>query len=121
KVLPCRLRVEHLSVGFEEAHLLAVGERLDPDPVRLLGARIPDRDLRERQRQLLLDDAALLAGLGVALGVALHPIDALDDHAIASEHFDDAAPPALVTARQHDDVVALTNLFHLKAPRERAR
>src|SRR5579862_5791978 len=105
--------IEHLSVRLEEAHTLAVGQCLHPDAVGALGSRVPDRDLRCRQRHLLLDDAALAARLGVGLGVLLRHIHALDYHAPVAEHLDDGATPALVAAREHDDLVALTDLPHV--------
>src|SRR6267378_7183222 len=107
-----RLRVDHLSVRLEEAHLLAVGERLEPDAVRFLHGRVPDRHLRHGERHFLLDDAALLATLGVGLLVLLHHIHALDDHAAVGEHLDYGAAPALVTAGEHDNLIAFANLFH---------
>src|SRR6185437_3604574 len=61
---------------------------------------------------LFLDDAAGFAALGVRLGVLLHHVDALDEHAAVGEHLDDGAFAALVAAAQYDDVVTLANFLH---------
>src|ERR1700730_4891726 len=109
---PAPSGVEHLSVRFEGPHAVAVGERLDPDAIALLGARVPDGNLRHRQRHLLLDDAALLARLRVRLLVLLHHVHALHDHAAVGEHLDHRATAALVTAGQHHHLIAFADLFH---------
>src|SRR5688572_31851659 len=46
------------AVGLVEAHLASVLERAEADPVGLARLRIEDRDLRDMQRHLLLDDPA---------------------------------------------------------------
>src|SRR5579875_1762588 len=104
--------LEHLSIRAEAPHLATVGEPLEADPVRLLGRRVPDRDLRDRQRHLLLDDAAWLRGLRIAALVALHAVHVLDDHTIAVQHLDDGAARALVAAREHDDRIAFFDFLH---------
>jgi hypothetical protein len=38
--------------------------------------------------------------------VLLHHVDVLDDDAVVLEHPDDGAAPALVTARDHDHLIA---------------
>src|SRR5581483_11034314 len=108
--------IEHLSVGFEEAHLLAVRKRLESDAVGLLRAWIPDRHLRHRQRHFLLDDAALPVRLRIGLLVALHPVHALDQHAAVAENLDHGAAPPLVTSGQHHNLIALANFLHEYEP-----
>src|SRR3984893_16816971 len=104
------LSVDHFSIRLEEAHLLAVGERLESNAVRFLRTRIEDRHFRQRQRHRLLEDAALLTRLRVGLLMPLHRVDALDDHLVAREHLQHRALPTLVSACEHDDLIAFSDL-----------
>src|ERR1700691_87892 len=105
--------VDHFTVGLEKPYLLAIRQPLDADPIALLAGRVPQRHLAQRQRHLLLDDAAGLVGLRVALGVALDAVDVLDQHLSALQHTDHGAAPALVTARQNYHLIAFPDLFHI--------
>src|ERR1700733_195719 len=60
-------RVDHFFVRLERAHFASVLERLEPDAVALLGRRIENHHIRNVQRCLGLDDAALHAHLRVRL------------------------------------------------------
>src|SRR6185312_16878571 len=97
--------VEHFARPAGDADLAAVPERLVANPGRLAGARIDMGDVRDVDRQLLLDDAA---GVTHALfGVAAGDMDALDDESRLgwkdAQHF---ALLALVAAAVDDDVIA---------------
>src|SRR5664279_1980690 len=100
--------------------LLAVAEELDADAVGLARRRVEDRDVRLVDRQGLVDDAAGDALHGVRLDVLLDDVDALDDQALFVDAAQHRAATALVAARQHDDLVALTNLVHLGNPESAA-
>src|SRR5205807_4521691 len=67
------------------------------------------RNVRDVDRQLLLDDTAGLphARPGMPLG-DMHPLD--DDTPFTGKHAQDLAGPALVAAADDDDVVALLDL-----------
>src|SRR6185312_4198225 len=97
--------LEHLSVRAEAAHLAPIAQSLEADAIRLRGVGIEDRDLRDRQRHLLLEDPALLSRLRIAALVLFHSIDVLDEHAAALEHLNDSAASALVSPGEHDDRV----------------
>src|SRR5215831_11237836 len=95
------------TLGYSD--LLAVRLDLEADPGRLAVLRIGERDVRQVDRQLLGDDAALLL-CGLAL-VALDHVDAAHERAVVVRaHLDDLAGAALVAARQYDDLVALADL-----------
>src|SRR5271165_7168856 len=55
---PC-LSVDHFVVRLENPHLAAVGERLEPDAIALLGRGVEQLHVRDVQRRFALDDAAL--------------------------------------------------------------
>src|SRR5579862_5080838 len=114
-------RVEDFAGAPGKAHLAAVIEDAIANPCRLLRFGVDMGDIRDVNRRFLLDDAAGLAG--TRLRVALHHVDALDEHAlVGTQHAQDLAALALVAAADHDDLVALLDLeLHLKAPRARAR
>src|SRR5580692_2643584 len=106
------LRVEHLSVRTETPYLLAIRQDLEPDPIGLLGGRIPDRNLGNMHRHLLGDDAALLADLRIRALMALHHVDAFHDELLIIEHPDHRTLAALVPAGEHDHLIAFTKLSH---------
>src|SRR6202035_4679821 len=95
-----------------ETHLLAVvplAFELEPDPRRLAILRIGQRDVREMDRRLLGDDAALLRG-ALAL-MALDHVDAAHQRAcLVAAHLDHLAGAALVAPGDHHDRVALFDL-----------
>src|SRR5690349_10421428 len=89
--------------------LLAVA-LLEADPRGLARLRILDRDLRNVQRRLGTDDAALRTRLR-RLGVTGMDVDAGNQHlAVLRHHPGDLAVAALVLAGQDDDLVALLDL-----------
>src|SRR5262245_4905434 len=71
--------VDRLAAAAADAHLAAVGQHLDPGAGRLVAAAADEQHVRERQRRLALDDAALSQLLRGPL-VLLHHVDLLDDH-----------------------------------------
>src|SRR5215470_831134 len=90
--------------------LLAVGERAHADPGGLVRLRIHQHHVRQVDRSLALDDAALPELLSRAL-VLLDHVDVLDEHApLVPEHAQDLAALALLLARDHDDRVALPHV-----------
>src|SRR3954454_15183982 len=69
-----------------------------------------DRHVRDVDRHVLVDDAALHRGARRAL-VAFGDIDAVDDDAVAlGDHSGDLAVLSDILAGEHDDVVALLQL-----------
>src|SRR5215213_152403 len=74
---------------------------------RLAVLRVQQRHVGDVHRALALDHADLRIGTrGVRALMALDHVDALDVHAIArAVDADDLARPALVLARDHDDLV----------------
>src|SRR5580692_4784014 len=98
--------VDHFAVGLEKSNLLTIGELAHADPVAALGGGIPQRDLAERQRHFVLDDAAGLVGLRIGLGVPLDAIDVLD-HDFAAADANHGSTPAFVTAGEHYHLIAL--------------
>src|SRR5690625_3627313 len=96
----------------------------DPDPRALLRLRVDDHDVADVDRRLDgLDAAGLRTAAGLAdLGVALHPLDALDDDALALDvDLEHPALLALVPAGDDDHEVALLDTCHLRAPPEPGR
>src|SRR5712692_8221457 len=92
-----------------DAHLLAVGHHLEPDPGRLAVLGIGDRQVGHVDRRLLGDDAAVLAR-GLTL-VALDHVDAAHQRAALRRHdLDDLAAAPAVAPDQHDHLVALADL-----------
>ena len=58
RCLTVLLAVDRFVVRLEDADLASVRERLEPDPVALLGGRIEDQHVGHVQRRLRRDDAA---------------------------------------------------------------
>src|SRR5215470_13353228 len=78
--------------------------------LRLFRLRIHQHHVRQVDRPLALDDAALPELLSRAL-VLLDHVDVLDEHApLVSEYAQDLAALALLLARHHDDRVALPHV-----------
>src|SRR5262249_42476272 len=89
-------------------HLRSILPNLEADAGRL-AVLADDRDVRQVDRRLLGDDAALL-GLGLLL-VALHDVDAAHQRPpLVRTHLEHLAGAPLVAAGQHDDLVALADL-----------
>src|SRR5580692_11834851 len=114
-------RVDHFFVRLEQAHLAAVLERLEPDPIALLGRRIENHHVRHVQRRLGLDDAALNAGLRIGFLMPLGHIESLDAQAVVGQHFDHRAFASFVPTGDQNHRVTFANLFHFTAPLVRAR
>src|SRR5262245_22234463 len=90
--------------------LPAVGERAHADPGGLVRLRIHQHDVRQVDRPLALDDAALPELLRRAL-VLLDHVDVLDDHAaLLAEHAQHLAALAALLPRHHDHRVALPHV-----------
>src|SRR5499427_9483562 len=90
--------------------LLAVGERTHTDPGGLVRLRIHQHHVRQVDRPLTLDDAALPELLSRAL-VLLDHVDVLhEDAALVPEHTQDLALLPALLARHHDDRVALPHV-----------
>src|SRR3569833_3187249 len=81
-ILTRQLNVNDFAVGLEIAHLLAVFQHLDPGAVGAALGGIEQRDIRDVNRRLSLDEAAGRAAIGITLGVALDHVDVLHHHAI---------------------------------------
>src|SRR5260370_17827233 len=97
------------SRALGDAHLLAVGQHLESDPGRLAVPRIDQRQIRQVDRRLLGNDAAVL-GRRLTL-VTLDDVHAAHQRAIPlAQNLDDLAATALVAAGEHDHLVALPNL-----------
>src|ERR1700730_15311165 len=105
-------RVDHFFVRLEQAHLAPVLERLEADPIALLGRGIENHHIRNMQRRLGLDDAALHAHLRIGLLVLLGHIEPLDAQAVIRQHFDNGALASFVSTGDQNHRVAFTNLFH---------
>src|SRR4051812_38277539 len=101
-----------LAVALEHAHLAAVFQRLDARAVGLLRRGIKERDIRDVDRQILVDDAALLALHRIGPLVLLHAVHALDHHMLGVDATQHGAALALVAAGKHYDLVTLANFFH---------
>src|SRR6185436_1503567 len=69
-----------LVVTLEHAHLAPVLQHLGAGAVRLLRLRVVEGHVGNVDRQVLVDDAALLALHRVGALVLLHAIDALHHH-----------------------------------------
>src|SRR5450755_4070634 len=82
-------RVDHLFVRLEDADLAAVLERLEADPIALVGRRIEDQYIRHVQGCFALDDSTLNAHLRIRTLVLLAQVESLDAHAIIRQHLDD--------------------------------
>src|SRR6476659_5233426 len=98
-----------------DAVLRAVVRDAVADPGRT-AVLAPQRDVRDVDRHLLVDDAAL-HDLAARLRVLLDEVDAVDDHLVAvGVDARDRAPAPDVLAGEHDDLVTLldANLRHLE-------
>src|SRR3984957_8751826 len=105
-------RVDHFFVRLEQAHLAAVLERLEPDPIALLGRRIENHHVRHMQRRLGLDDAALHAGLRIGVLMPLGHVEPPDAQTVLRPHFDHGAFASLGTTGDQNHRVAFANLLH---------
>src|ERR1700732_1170574 len=94
------LCVDLLAGAAENAHLAAVGKRLETDALALARRTVEQCDVGEMDGRLALDDAAWLVGLRIRLRVALDQVDVLHENAIFRDarHF---ALLALVFAGDH--------------------
>src|SRR5258706_454919 len=108
------LCLDLLAVTLEHAHLAAVFERLDARAVGLLRGGVEERDVRDVDRQVLVDDAALLAFHRIGPLVLLHAVHALDHHVLGVDATQHRAALALVAAGEHHHLVALADFFHLE-------
>src|SRR5579863_5951999 len=106
------LGVDHFFVRLEYPDLAAVLERLETDAIALLGRGVENQHVRDVQRGLALDDAALDARLRIRPLMLLGHVEALDAHAVVRQHFDDGALAPLVPAGDQHHHVALANLLH---------
>src|SRR5256884_5700230 len=98
--------VERLAAPLAQAHLAAVGELLDPDADRPIAAAAHEEHVREVERALALDDAALSQLLRRPL-VLLDHVHLLDGHPPGPrEHAPHLAPLAALLARDDGDRVA---------------
>src|ERR1700694_654615 len=100
--------IDLCSRAFGDAYLLAIRLNFETYAGRL--AILADEgDVGQVDRRLLGDDAALL-GLGLLL-VTLDEIDPADQRlVVGGTHLEHLAGASLVTAIQHDDLVALPDL-----------
>src|SRR3981081_1773675 len=100
--------IDLCSRAFGNAYFLAIRMNLETYAGRL-AVLADERNVGQVDRRLLGDDAALLR-LGLLL-VALHEIDPADQRlVVGGTHLDHLAGSTLVTAVQHDDLVALPDL-----------
>src|SRR3954471_21233885 len=106
------LCLDLLAVALEHAHLAAVFQRLDARAVGLLRRGVKERDIRDVDGQILVDDAALLALHRVGPLVLLHAVHALDHHMLGVDPAQHRAALALVAARKHYDLIALADALH---------
>src|SRR4051794_27105144 len=104
--------IQELARLGRNANLVAVLAFTGAHARRLVRLRVDQHDLRDVDRQLFFDDAALRQLLS-RLGVALDAADTLDDDAVAiDQDLEDLAARALVLARDHDDVVVFAQALH---------
>src|SRR6266478_9542117 len=106
------LCLDLLAVILEHTHLAAVFQRLHAGAVGLLRAGIEERDVRDVDRQVLVDDAALLALHRVRPLVLLHAVHPPDHHMLGVDTAQHRAALAFVAAGEHHDLVALADLLH---------
>src|SRR3989442_9174411 len=113
--------VDRLAAPLADAHLAAVGELLDPDADGPIAAAAHEEHVREVERALALDDAALTQLLRRPL-VLLDHVDLLDEHAPgADEHAQHLAALAALLARDDGDRVAPPDVTHGSASRWTSR
>src|ERR1700730_7686911 len=110
-------RVEELVATPADAYCASVLEPAMADARRLVAAAADRQHVGQVDRGLALDDAARALD-PARLGVALHHVDALDQHALAvGEHAEDLAGLAALAPRHDHDRVVLANApdGHLRA------
>src|SRR3989442_8719743 len=113
--------VDRLAAPLADAHLAAVGELLDPDADGPIAAAAHEEHVREVERALALDDAALTQLLRQPL-VLLDHVDLFDEHAPgADEHAQHLAALAALLARDDGDRVAPPDVTHGRASRWTSR
>src|SRR5262249_39338439 len=99
--------LRQLLAALRDAHFLTVSEHLDLHAGALLRLRIDRHHVRDVDRAVLLDDAALRVLLAATrLQVALDLREALDHHAVAG-HLEHLALLALLLTGDDDDEVVL--------------
>src|SRR5438876_9638240 len=102
--------VDRLAAPLADADLAVVGEHLDPDPDRPVAAAAHEQHVREVERALALDDAALTQPLRGTL-VLLDHVDLLDQHPpVTEEDAQHLASLAALLARDDGDRVAPTDV-----------
>src|SRR5437764_222708 len=106
------LCLDLLAVSLEHPHLAAVFQRLHARAVGFLRRGVEECDVRDMDRQVFVDDAALLALHGIGPLVLLHAVHALDHHMLRVDATQHGAALALVAAGKHYDLVTLANFFH---------
>src|SRR5437764_1210074 len=106
------LCLDLLAVTLEDAHLAAVFQDLHAGAIGFLRLRVEEGDIRDVDRQVLVDDAALLAFHRVGPLVLLHAVHALDHHVLGVDPAQHRATLALVAARKHYDLIALADALH---------
>src|SRR5438445_8997418 len=113
--------VDRLAAPLADAHLAAVGELLDPDADGPIAAAAHEEHVREVERALALDNAALTQLLRRPL-VLLDHVDLFDEHAPgADEHAQHLAALAALLARDDGDRVAPPDVTHGSASRWTSR
>src|SRR5436309_11893208 len=103
---------DQLAVGLEEAHLATVLHRAEADAIGFAGDRIPQRDIRNMDRHVLVDDAALLAFHRIRALMLLQLVDAGDDHVLVVDNPRHVTALALVASGDNHHVVAFSDLAH---------
>src|SRR5579859_1517389 len=106
------LCLDLLAVTLEHPHLAAVFQRLHERAIGLLRGGVEERDVRDVDRQVFVDDAALLALHGIRPLVLLHAVHALDHHMLGVDAAQHRAALALVAPRQYDHFVTLADFVH---------
>src|SRR5438034_8687948 len=113
--------VDRLAAPLADAHLAAVGELLDPDADGPIAAAAHEEHVREVERALALDNAALTQLLRRPL-VLLDHVDLFDEDAPgADEHAQHLAALAALLARDDGDRVAAPDVTHGSASRGTSR
>src|SRR5213592_4794744 len=113
--------VDRLAAPLADAHLAAVGELLDPDADGPIAAAAHEEHVREVERALALDNAALTQLLRRPL-VLLDHVDLFDEDAPgADEHAQHLAALAALLARDDGDRVAPPDVTHGSASRWTSR
>src|SRR5687768_8746211 len=105
--------VDRFAAALARADLAAVAQNLGAGARGLVAARADHQHVRQRQRSLALDDAALAQLLRRPL-VLLHHVDVLDEHAaLVGEHAQDLPSLALLAPRDDAHGIATTNVHAL--------